>query len=107
MPKPLDSETVHHRVHTEWQWPLSGVHSGLVEKFAQDGEGGRVDSHYIYEYHNVQSCDERADTPISTISLYVLCAVYSSIECKSTEFLLNRAGARDSESKAKLATATG
>jgi hypothetical protein len=30
----------HHRVHTEWQRPLSGVHSIMMEKFAQDGECG-------------------------------------------------------------------
>ncbi len=30
---------VHHRVHTEWQRPLSGVHSIIMEKFAQAGEG--------------------------------------------------------------------
>jgi hypothetical protein len=27
-------------VHTEWQWPLSGVHSNMMEKSAQPGEGG-------------------------------------------------------------------
>jgi hypothetical protein len=27
-----------HRVHTEWQWPLSGVHSIMMEKSAQAGE---------------------------------------------------------------------
>ncbi len=29
-----------HRVHTEWQWPLSGVHSIMMEKIVQVGEGG-------------------------------------------------------------------
>jgi hypothetical protein len=30
-----------HRVHTEWQLPVSGVHSIIrVEKLAQPGEGG-------------------------------------------------------------------
>jgi hypothetical protein len=29
-----------HRVHVEWQWPFSGVHSIMMEKFAQPGEGG-------------------------------------------------------------------
>ncbi len=29
-------------VYTEWQWPLSGVHSIMMEKFAQPGEGGEV-----------------------------------------------------------------
>ncbi len=29
-----------HRVHTEWQRPLSGVHSIMMEKLAQAVEGG-------------------------------------------------------------------
>jgi hypothetical protein len=29
-----------HRVHTEWQRPLSSVHSIMIEKLAQAGEGG-------------------------------------------------------------------
>jgi hypothetical protein len=29
-----------HRVHIEWQRPLSGVHSIMMEKLAQPGEGG-------------------------------------------------------------------
>jgi hypothetical protein len=28
---------VDHRVHTEWQWPLSGVHSIMMVKSAQPG----------------------------------------------------------------------
>ncbi len=44
-----------HRVLTEWQWPLSGVHSILMEKSAQPGEGGGARPsptpfHYIYFY---------------------------------------------------------
>jgi hypothetical protein len=27
------------RVHTEWQWPLSGIHSIMMEKMVQAGEG--------------------------------------------------------------------
>jgi hypothetical protein len=29
-----------HRVHTEWQWPLSGVHTITMEKSAQSGVDG-------------------------------------------------------------------
>ncbi len=29
-----------HTVHTEWQLPLSGVHSIMMEKLAQSSEGG-------------------------------------------------------------------
>jgi hypothetical protein len=35
----------HHRVHAEWQRPLSGVHSIMMEKLAQAGEGGGVHAH--------------------------------------------------------------
>jgi hypothetical protein len=33
--------TLSHSVHREWQLPLSGVHSIMMEKLAQPGEGGR------------------------------------------------------------------
>ncbi len=36
---------------TEWQWPISGVHSIMMEKSAPAGEGGGGSS-----YHHVQSC---------------------------------------------------
>ncbi len=32
--------TLNHRVLTEWQWPISGVHSIIMEKAALAGEGG-------------------------------------------------------------------
>jgi hypothetical protein len=41
--------------YTEWQRTLSGVHSIMMEKLAQAGEGGGCTSfpfHYIY--HHVQ-----------------------------------------------------
>jgi hypothetical protein len=47
----------YHRVHTEWQWPFSGVHSIMMENFVQAGKGGectRTSFHNIY--HHVQSC---------------------------------------------------
>jgi hypothetical protein len=31
---------VDHRVHTEWQWPLSGIHFIMMVKSAQPGKGG-------------------------------------------------------------------
>jgi hypothetical protein len=38
-----------HRVHTEWQTPLSGVHSIIMEKSAQPGEsGGCTPTHFHY-----------------------------------------------------------
>jgi hypothetical protein len=39
-----------HRVHTEWQRPLSGVHSILIEKSALAGEGGGVHAHHCSLY---------------------------------------------------------
>jgi hypothetical protein len=38
-----DSQEVdNHRVHREWERPLSGVHSIMIEKLAQAVEGGGV-----------------------------------------------------------------
>ncbi len=59
-----------HRVHTEWQLPLSGVHS-----LDQPGEGGWCTAtpfHYIY--HHIQSWEGRYTPPISTLPQCVLCA---------------------------------
>jgi hypothetical protein len=63
-----------HRVHTERQLPLSGVHSIMMKKSTLAGEGGGCTPtcfHYIY--HHVQSCvyppAERADT----LPLFHLC----------------------------------
>ncbi len=36
---------LYHRVHTEWQPLLSGVHPIMMEKFAKAGEGGGVHAH--------------------------------------------------------------
>jgi hypothetical protein len=70
-----------HRVSTEWQWPLSGVHSIMMEKSAQPWwEWGcrPTPFHYIYfRAHTVVVNDpvEREDiqNPISTLPLCVLC----------------------------------
>jgi hypothetical protein len=69
-----------HTVDTEWQLPLSGVHSIMMEKLAQSSEDGgalhAISFHYIY--HHVQSCDVcsswegRYTLPVSTLPLYVL-----------------------------------
>ncbi len=73
-----------HRVHTEWQWPLSGVHSIMMEKSAQPGEDGVCTpvvppftlSTITYKvYCSVRSSGDGISTPpISTLPLYVLCA---------------------------------
>jgi hypothetical protein len=44
------------RVHTEWQRPLSGVYSIMMEKLAHAGEGGGFTPiPFRYSYHYVQS----------------------------------------------------
>ncbi len=54
-----------HRVLTEQQWPLSGVHSITMEKSVQASEdGGCTPTPFHYIYHHVQTC---------TLPLYVLC----------------------------------
>ncbi len=70
-----------HRVQTEWQWPLSDVHSIIMEKSAQPSEGGGVYApppfHCIY--HHKQSCGVRSSwegrytPPFSSLPLHVLC----------------------------------
>ncbi len=74
-------KTDHHRVHTEWQLPLSGVHSSMMEILALAGEsaGGCMPTRFHYFYHHVQSCGIRSSwegrytPPFSTLPLYVLC----------------------------------
>jgi hypothetical protein len=66
-----------HKVHTEWQWPLSGVHSIMMVKSAQPGVGGgRTPSLFHSIYHHEQnsgaSCEGRYTPPISHLPLYVL-----------------------------------
>ncbi len=49
------------RVHTEWQRPLSGVHSIMMEKLAPPGEGeGCTSTPFHCIYHNIQSCGVRS-----------------------------------------------
>jgi hypothetical protein len=41
-----------HRVHTEWRWPISGVHPiTLLEKSALADEGGGVHAHPLSAYY--------------------------------------------------------
>ncbi len=55
-----------HRVHTEWQLPLSGVHSIMMVKSAHPDEGGGCTPFPFYcIYHHqagVYALAERADT---------------------------------------------
>jgi hypothetical protein len=36
--------------YTEWQWPLSGVHSIMMEKLAQAGKGAGGHAHPLLLY---------------------------------------------------------
>jgi hypothetical protein len=67
-----------HRVHTEWQWPFSGVHSIMMEKSAQSGEGATPFTINTITYKAVVYAPaERADihspyfysTPVCTLWL--------------------------------------
>jgi hypothetical protein len=52
---------LYHRAHTEWQRPLSDVHSIMMEKLAQACEGGGcTPTPFHYSYQLVQSCSERS-----------------------------------------------
>ncbi len=68
-----------HRVHTELQSPLSGAHSLVMEKLAQFGESGGVcpPSFTISTIRTKFWCTvqlrRQHTTPISTLSLCVLC----------------------------------
>ncbi len=77
--------SVIHRVHTEWQWSLSGVHPIMMEKLAKPGEGGRcTPTPFHCIYHHVESCgvcfswEGRYTPSISALSLYVPYSVVSS-----------------------------
>ncbi len=47
------------RVHTEWQWPLSGVHSIMMVKSAPCRGRGCTPSPFHSIYHHEKSCDVR------------------------------------------------
>jgi hypothetical protein len=50
-PCPLQCmHSANHRVHTEWQLPLSGVHSIMMEKLAQPGYAEGVHAHPLSLY---------------------------------------------------------
>ncbi len=72
------------RVHTDWQWPISGVHSILTEKTALAGEGRGVHRarplpftlfNITYKVA-VYAPAERADT-LPLFHLYPVCNLWS------------------------------
>jgi hypothetical protein len=71
-------EEQNYRVHPEWQWPLSGVHSIRMVNLAQPCEGGGCTPYPFHSiYHHEQSCgllsswEGRYIPPISPLLLYV------------------------------------
>ncbi len=47
--------------YTEWQRPIAGVHSLMMEKLAKAGVGGRVHANpFQYIYHHIQSYGVRS-----------------------------------------------
>jgi hypothetical protein len=58
----FSQECTEDRVHTEWQWPLSGVHPIMMVKSAQPGGGGGCTPTPFHSiYHHVQSCGVRSN----------------------------------------------
>jgi hypothetical protein len=56
--------------HTDWQWPLDGVHSIMMVKSAQDGEAGMCTPNTFHSvYHHKQSC---VYAPAYTLPLFLL-----------------------------------
>ncbi len=74
-----------HRVHTEGQCPLSGVHSNMMEKLAQAGEGGGARLFNISTITNkvvVYASAEREGTlPLFLLYLYMysVCVIIISV----------------------------
>ncbi len=64
-------ECYNHRVHIEWQWPLSGVHFIMIEK-SQSGEGGECNPSPFHSiYHHEQSCGVRSRGQTDTLPLFL------------------------------------
>ncbi len=67
------SDGYDHRVHTEWHWHLSGIHSIMMVNSAQPGKGGLPLSHYHHKQSGIRSSWEgRYTPPISPLPLSVL-----------------------------------
>ncbi len=77
----------HHRVHTEWRLPISGVHPIMMEKSALVGAGWGEHSHPLSAcYHHIQSCSVRSWLREQIHSLYfistLLCGFrYKCLSC--------------------------
>jgi hypothetical protein len=58
-----------HRVHTEWQRPLSGAHSIMMEKLAQAGVGGWCTTTYFHYIVFTITYNIAVYTPVHFISI--------------------------------------
>ncbi len=69
-----------HRVHTEWQWPISsGVHSIMMEKSALAGEGGGVHTYLLSRYlpsHTNFQCTLQLRGQIPQVGSYALSSLF-------------------------------
>ncbi len=54
-----------HRVHTEWQWPLPGVHSIMMEKSAQPAEDKGCTLHAPSHFHSIYHHKQNSGVPSS------------------------------------------
>jgi hypothetical protein len=61
---------IHHRAQTEWQWPISGVNSIMMEKSALAGKVFHSIFHHVKVA--VYASAERADT-LPVFHLYDIC----------------------------------
>jgi hypothetical protein len=73
-----------HRVHIEWQRPVSGVHSIMMEKLAQVGEVGGVHAHplslYLPSRTKLQCTRQlRGGDAIPLFHLYPLCTLWLGV----------------------------
>ncbi len=69
---------LNHWVHTEWQLPISGVHSIMMEKSALAGEGGgaRPPPFTLLPSHTRLQCTRgQIHSPYFFSTLYALCAL--------------------------------
>ncbi len=66
-----------YRVHTEWRYPISGVHPIVMEKSALAGVGGGCKpTPFAAYYHYVRSCSVRSSCT-DTLPLFHLCPIFT------------------------------
>ncbi len=86
------AQTPHHRVQTEWQRPPPGVHSIMMEKLAQAGEGGEcTPTPCKFIYNHIQSCSVHCTcTPAERTDTLTLFHLYPYMYSMRHTFIVNR-----------------